>query len=174
MNLPPGFLSPPWLPADATSALIFHLFSLYIMSYQEEDNTGKILLAALAGAGAGIIAGLLIAPDNGKATRENLKNTATKYSGQLGEQLSKYGEALDTQFKGYVEKLEELGVTLPGSGLKLKGNWDELKGKLQEQYAQLTDEDLTYAEGKGDELIGRLQQKLGKGKSEIVKLLNDL
>jgi len=144
------------------------------MSYQEEDNTGKILLAALAGAGAGIIAGLLIAPDNGKATRENLKNTATKYSGQLGEQLSKYGEALDTQFKGYVEKLEELGVTLPGSGLKLKGSWDELKGKLQEQYAQLTDEDLDYAEGKGDELIGRLQQKLGKGKSEIVKLLNDL
>lgn len=143
------------------------------MSYEEEDNTGKILLAALAGAGAGIIAGLLIAPEKGKATRDNLKTAATKYSGQLGEQLSKYGEELDTKFKGYVEKLEDMGIGA-GSGLKLKGNWDELKGKLKQQYAQLTDEDLTFAEGKYDELVGKLKDKLGKSKEEIVKLLNDL
>lgn len=144
------------------------------MSYQEEDNTGKILLAALAGAAAGIVTGLLIAPEKGKETRESLKNTATKYSGQLGEQLSKYGEELDSKFKGYVEKLEDLGIGEVGSSLNLKGNWDEAKGKLKQQYAQLTDEDLEYADGKGDELVGRLQQKLGKGKKEIVKLLNDL
>ncbi|UOE36335.1 CsbD family protein [Hymenobacter monticola] len=63
---------------------------------------------------------------------------------------------------------------MPGSSLKIKGNWDEAKGKLKQQYAQLTDEDLTYTEGKGDELVGRLQDKLGKGKAEITKLLNDL
>ncbi|RSK36114.1 CsbD family protein [Hymenobacter metallilatus] len=144
------------------------------MSYHEEDNSGKILLAALAGAGAGIIAGLLMAPDKGKATREKIGTAATKYSGQLGEQLSKYGEDLDTKFKGYIEKLEDLGLTGAGSKLKLKGNWDEAKGKLKQQYAQLTDEDLEYAEGKGDELVGRLQNKLGKAKHEVVKLLNDL
>nr|WP_245575799.1 CsbD family protein [Hymenobacter norwichensis] len=58
--------------------------------------------------------------------------------------------------------------------MKLKGNWDDAKGKLKQQYAQLTDEDLEYAEGKSDELVGRLQKKLGKAKNEVVKLLNDL
>nr|WP_243635985.1 CsbD family protein [Hymenobacter edaphi] len=58
--------------------------------------------------------------------------------------------------------------------MNLKGDWEQSKGKLKQQYAQLTDEDLTYAEGQGDELVGRLQEKLGKGKREIVKLLNDL
>ncbi|RSK48322.1 CsbD family protein [Hymenobacter rigui] len=144
------------------------------MSYHEEDNSGKILLAALAGAGAGIIAGLLMAPDKGKATREKIGSAATKYSGQLGEQLSKYGEDLDSKFKGYIEKLEDLGISGSGAKLKLKGNWDEAKGKLKQQYAQLTDDDLDYAEGKGDELVGRLQNKLGKAKHEVVKMLNDL
>ena len=144
------------------------------MSYKEDDNSGKILLAVLAGAGAGVIAGMLMAPDKGKATRDNLKTAATKYSGQLGEQLSKYGEELDGKFKEYMDKLEDMGVGGTGSSLNLKGSWDEAKGKLKQQYAQLTDQDLDYAEGKGDELIGRLQQKLGKGKNEITKMLNDL
>lgn len=145
------------------------------MSYHEEDNNaGKILLAALAGAGAGIIAGMLLAPDKGSATRENWKGVASKYSGQLGEQASKLGSDLEAKFKEYAGKLEDMGVTLPGSSLKLKGNWDDIKGKLKQQYAQLTDEDLTYAEGKGDELVGKLQDKLGKGKAEITKMLNDM
>ena len=147
------------------------------MSYYEEDNssnTGKILLAALAGAGAGIIAGMLLAPDKGSATRENWKGMATKYSGQLGEQAAKIGGDLETKFKEYAGKLEDMGITMPGSGLKMKGNWDDIKGKLKQQYAQLTDEDLTYAEGKGDELVGNLQTKLGKGKAEITKMLNDM
>ena len=145
------------------------------MSYQEEDNNaGKILLAVLAGAGAGIIAGILLAPEKGTATRENWKGAASKYSGQLGEQATKLGSDLEAKFKEYASKLEDLGVTLPGASLKMKGNWDEAKGKLKEQYGQLTDEDLTYAEGQGDQLIGRLQEKLGKGKAEITKMLNDL
>ncbi len=58
--------------------------------------------------------------------------------------------------------------------LHLRGDWNQLKGKLQHAYTQLTDEDLTYVEGKGHELVGRLQAKLGKRKRQIVKMLNAL
>jgi uncharacterized protein YjbJ (UPF0337 family) len=56
----------------------------------------------------------------------------------------------------------------------IKGNWNELKGKLKQKYANLTDDDLLYAEGKEDELYGRLQQKLGKTKEELKKELDEL
>jgi uncharacterized protein YjbJ (UPF0337 family) len=58
--------------------------------------------------------------------------------------------------------------------LQIKGKWNEIKGKLKQQYADLTDDDLTYAEGKEDELYGKLQQKLGKSKDEVKKLINEL
>lgn len=58
--------------------------------------------------------------------------------------------------------------------LEFKGNWNEAKGKLKQKYGQLTDDDLAFSEGKDDELLGRLQQKLGKTKDvireEIAKL----
>lgn len=57
---------------------------------------------------------------------------------------------------------------------KLKGNFNELKGKLKQKYADLTDDDLLYAEGKEDEWIGKLQQKLGKTKEEIQKEIDEL
>lgn len=60
------------------------------------------------------------------------------------------------------------------SNLKLKGNWNELKGKAKQQYADLTDDDLLYEEGKEDELIGRLQKKTGKARDEVVNWLNQL
>lgn len=56
----------------------------------------------------------------------------------------------------------------------IKGNWNELKGKLKQKYADLTDDDLMYAEGKEEELYGRLQQKLGKTKEEVQKELDEL
>lgn len=56
--------------------------------------------------------------------------------------------------------------------LTFKGEWNEVKGKLKQQYGQLTDDDLMYAEGKDDELLGRLQKRLGKTKDEIRALLN--
>ena len=52
---------------------------------------------------------------------------------------------------------------------EIKGNWNELKGKLKQKYAELTDDDLMFAEGKEDEMYGRLQQKLGKTKEEFLK-----
>ena len=57
---------------------------------------------------------------------------------------------------------------------EMKGNWNELKGKLKKSYAELTDDDLLYEEGREDELYGRLQQKLGKTKEEVKKLFEDL
>lgn len=56
----------------------------------------------------------------------------------------------------------------------IKGNWNELKGKLKQKYADLTDDDLLYVEGKEDELYGKLQQKLGKTKEDVQKEINDL
>jgi uncharacterized protein YjbJ (UPF0337 family) len=58
--------------------------------------------------------------------------------------------------------------------LRIEGNWNELKGKLKEEYAELTDDDLTYEEGKEDQLIGNIQQKLGKTRDEIKAIINDL
>jgi uncharacterized protein YjbJ (UPF0337 family) len=58
--------------------------------------------------------------------------------------------------------------------LKLKGTWNELKGKMKQKYGQLTDDDLTFAEGKDEELLGRLQKRLGKTKEEIRKELEAL
>ena len=51
--------------------------------------------------------------------------------------------------------------------MEFKGGWNEVKGKLKQKYGQLTDDDLTFAEGKDDELLGRLQQKLGRTKEQI-------
>lgn len=51
--------------------------------------------------------------------------------------------------------------------LEIKGSWNEIKGKLKQKYADLTDDDLTFAEGKDEELLGRLQQKLGRTKEDI-------
>lgn len=51
--------------------------------------------------------------------------------------------------------------------LTFKGNWNEVKGKLKQKYGQLTDDDLTFEQGKEDELLGRLQKRLGKSKEEI-------
>ena len=57
---------------------------------------------------------------------------------------------------------------------ELKGNWDEQKGKLKQKFATLTDDDLLFAEGKKDEMYGKLQIKLGKTKEELHKLISDL
>ena len=58
--------------------------------------------------------------------------------------------------------------------LTLKGNWNELKGKMKQANAELTDDDLQYEEGKDDEFLGRMQQKLGKTKDEVVEWIRSL
>ncbi|MDY0344840.1 MAG: CsbD family protein [Lentimicrobium sp.] len=58
--------------------------------------------------------------------------------------------------------------------LQIKGNWNVLKGKLKQKYGELTDDDLTFAEGKEDELLGRLQNKTGRARQELIDEINDL
>ncbi|RXF67285.1 CsbD family protein [Arcticibacter tournemirensis] len=58
--------------------------------------------------------------------------------------------------------------------LELKGSWNELKGKVKQAYGDLADDDLTYEEGREDELYGRLQQKTGKTRDEVVEWLRGL
>ncbi|MHB8208432.1 CsbD family protein [Mucilaginibacter sp.] len=60
------------------------------------------------------------------------------------------------------------------SDLKLKGTWNELKGKVKQAYGDLTDDDLVREEGKDDELLGKLQKKTGKSRDEVVDWLNSL
>jgi uncharacterized protein YjbJ (UPF0337 family) len=58
--------------------------------------------------------------------------------------------------------------------LQFKGGWNEVKGKLKQKYGQLADDDLTFAEGKDEELLGRLQKKLGRSKEELRKEIEAL
>lgn len=58
--------------------------------------------------------------------------------------------------------------------LELKGKWNEIKGKIKQSRADLTDDDLRYEEGKDDELVGRLQQKLGKTREDVIQWLKSL
>lgn len=58
--------------------------------------------------------------------------------------------------------------------LEFKGTWNEIKGKLKQKYADLSDDDLAYKEGLEDQLLGRLQRKLGKGREELIKEIQSL
>jgi len=69
-------------------------------------------------------------------------------------------------FHGHIQptfSLRCMGMTT----MNLKGHWNEIKGKLKQKYGQLTDDDLAFAEGKEEELLGRLQQRLGKSKEDV-------
>lgn len=57
---------------------------------------------------------------------------------------------------------------------RLRGNWNQIKGQLKQEYGNLTDDDLTFKEGKEDEMLGRLQEKLGKTKSEVKDLIDNI
>lgn len=58
-----------------------------------KDDNGKIILAMLAGASAGLVAGILMAPEAGEATRSNLKNSASKLGSGIGSKLSDLGSS---------------------------------------------------------------------------------
>jgi len=57
---------------------------------------------------------------------------------------------------------------------EVKGNWNEQKGKLKQKFAVLTDNDLLFADGKKDEMLGRLQVKLGKTKEELRRIISGI
>jgi uncharacterized protein YjbJ (UPF0337 family) len=57
---------------------------------------------------------------------------------------------------------------------ELKGDWEVQKGKLKQRFAELTDNDLMFIDGKKDEMLGKLQIKLGKTKEELLKILEKI
>lgn len=57
---------------------------------------------------------------------------------------------------------------------KMKGNWNQIKGKLKQQYGDLTDDDLTYTEGKEDEMLGKLQKKTGESKEKLKDFIDNV
>lgn len=57
---------------------------------------------------------------------------------------------------------------------ELKGNWNEQKGKLLKKFGTLTNNDLMFEEGKKEEMLGKLQIKLGKSKEELKKIIESL
>jgi uncharacterized protein YjbJ (UPF0337 family) len=57
---------------------------------------------------------------------------------------------------------------------EFNGNWNEIKGKLKQKFSILSDNDLLMVDGKKDELLGRLQIRLGKTKEEIRLLIAGL
>lgn len=56
---------------------------------------------------------------------------------------------------------------------EIEGSWNETKGKLKQKFASLTDSAVLLVDGKKDELLGRLQIKLGKTKEEIQQLISE-
>ncbi|OJV54098.1 MAG: CsbD family protein [Bacteroidetes bacterium 43-16] len=57
---------------------------------------------------------------------------------------------------------------------KIKGNWNQMKGNLKQKWAELTDDELLYEEGKEDEMIGKIQKKTGESKEAINKFIEDM
>lgn len=58
--------------------------------------------------------------------------------------------------------------------LNLKGNWNQVKGKIKQKYANVTDDDLKFAEGKAEEMLGKLEKKTGKKKEELKREIEQL
>jgi len=85
--------------------------------------------------------------------------------------LSACKENRESKVERAQEKASATATDSPKT-LQIKGDWNQIKGKLKQQYGQLTDDDLVYERGKEDELYGRLQKKLGKTREEIRKLIN--
>jgi uncharacterized protein YjbJ (UPF0337 family) len=70
--------------------------------------------------------------------------------------------------KFFITKFQKMNKT------EVKGNWNEQKGKLKQEFAKLTDDDLMFEEGKKDEMLGKLQIKLGKTKEELHKIMSGI
>lgn len=77
-----------------------------------------------------------------------------------------------SNYSQITKNIEIMGAE--GTKLIIKGNWNEIKGKIKQKYADLTDDDLLYVEGKEDELLGRLEQKTGKAKNELRDFIDKL
>ncbi len=60
------------------------------------------------------------------------------------------------------------------NSLTLKGDWNVAKGKLKQKYGQLTDDDLTYEKGREDELVGRIQKRVGHTRDDVHRAVDEI
>ena len=56
---------------------------------------------------------------------------------------------------------------------RIEGNWKQFTGKVQQQWAKLTDDDLQMVQGKREELIGRIQERYGYAKDQASREVDD-
>ena len=144
-----------------------------MMTQAKKKSTANILFASLAGAGVGALAGVLLAPGSGRATRRRLEPAASHSGHELGEQAGRILGELKATVSESAHRFEAL---VPGAadngGLHLKSEWPIIKDQLQQVYPHLTAQDLAYGEGRGRELVSRLQRRLGKSQVTIVAMLN--
>ncbi|MCJ8165838.1 hypothetical protein MKJ04_13380 [Pontibacter sp. E15-1] len=129
-------------------------------------DSGKILMASLAGLGAGIIAGVLLAPEDGRSSRENVRQSLTEAGDELNLTLKRW----TTNLKAKAGKKQSPA----DDQLVMHGSWDDVRAQLRNNYDELTEDDLDYQEGGEQELLGRLQTRLGKTKDEIVELISKI
>ncbi len=133
-----------------------------------KNDSGKILMATLAGIGAGVAAGILLSPKNGQDNREELKRSLTKAGDDINKTLKNWTDNVKA-------KVSEMSSTSKqDEQLVMHGSWEDVKRQLSANYAELTEEDLDYNKGSEHELLNRLQARLNKTKDEVIKLLSDL
>jgi uncharacterized protein YjbJ (UPF0337 family) len=141
----------------------------------KEEKSNNFLLTFLLGAATGAVLGLMYAPERGSETRRKLSDSSKRFMDDFEDFTSRTRETiseLTEKISDVVNSLAEgnLGAATM-EGLDARGNWNEIKGNLKQRFSNLTDDDLKYVEGKENELIGRLQQKLNKTKNQVIDLL---
>lgn len=135
------------------------------MNNKNKDN-GKILLASLAGLGAGVVAGLLLAPEEGRAARQSVMQSLTEAGDEVNNTLKRW--------TARIKAMSNQGQGTEDDELVMQGSWTDVKRQLRNNYDELTEDDLDYQEGGERELFERLQRRLGKTKDEIVRLISQI
>jgi gas vesicle protein len=132
-------------------------------------DSDKILIATLAGIGVGVAAGVLLAPKNGRDTREEVMHQLNRASDEVNSSVRRWTSSLKGKqtHKAGTPPHEEYDLVMHGS-------WEDVRSQLRQNYTELTEEDLSYEKGREDELLERLQTRMGKTRDEIKRLLSDL
>lgn len=125
-------------------------------------NTTTLIVASAAAISLTLLAGC------------DRKSTVEEKADKAEKAVERAADKAERAVERAVERTENAASdSVPSSAkLKWKGNWNQVKGRLKQSYADLTDDDLLYVEGKEEELRGRLQKRLGKTRAEIDALLD--
>lgn len=98
------------------------------------NDMSKLLVTLTAGFAAGVVAGVLFAPEMGEKTRENIKNKAA----DLGDEIDKQYQVEIEKLKSKMSELtEELRTKVKESGMEESA--EELKSKVSESAKNLKD-----------------------------------